>query len=75
MKEWKKEAASGSLPFAEKSARRGRCDALRPAVKCASQVARQAHEAHFSAFSAHSSNSSSFTRIALTNREERFEGV
>jgi hypothetical protein len=34
-----------------------------------------AHESHFWAFSAHSSNAPSFTRIALTNREETLRGV
>ena len=74
MKEWKKEAANGWLPFAEKYARRGRAT-LTPRRKVRFSSSATVKEANFSAFSAHSSDSSSFTRIALTNREETLRGV
>ena len=74
MKEWKKEAANGSSPFAEKYARRGRATLTpRPEVRFLSSAS--AHEAHFSTFSAHSSDALSFTRIALTIREETLRGA
>ncbi len=73
MKECKKEAASGSLPVAEKYARRGR-STLTPRRKARISSSASAHEANFSTFSAHSSNAPSFTRIPLANREETLRG-
>jgi hypothetical protein len=69
MKEWKKEAASGSLPFAKKYTRRRR-ETLTPHRKVRISSSASAHQAHFSTFSTHPSNSPSFTRIDTTNREE-----
>jgi len=74
MKECKKEAANGSLPLAEKYARRGRA-MLTPGPEVRFSSSASAHEAHFSTFSAHSSNALSFTRFALTNRMETVRGA
>jgi len=74
MKECKKEAANGSLPFAEKYARLGR-SMLTPGPEVRFSSSASVDEAHFSTFSAHSSNAPSFTRIALTIREETLRGV
>jgi len=74
MKEWKKEAANGLSPLAEKYARRGR-STLTPRPEVRSSSGASAHEANFSALSAHSSNALSFTRFALTNRVQTVRGA